>query len=197
SVRTMAFFPDGRRLVTGGHFDGHARIWDLENGIEDGPPLIGHSLPITSVAVSKRGLDVVTGGPDNKARVYDAASGFLKAEFDGGTSVIQSLRWFPDGRRLAFCSEKTIRILNTQDSSVDERPFHGHTQLIKSIAVSPHGRFIASGSNDGTLRFWNAVTRVQIGSPIPHSSPVNLVVFSPDGKSVLSVTEDSQVRLWD
>ncbi|KAF8890253.1 WD40-repeat-containing domain protein [Gymnopilus junonius] len=69
-IRTVAFFPDGKRIVTGGHPDGTARIWNLDTGKEEGDPLDGHSRLVTNLAVSTDGSEVVTGGRDRKVLLW-------------------------------------------------------------------------------------------------------------------------------
>ena len=66
-----------------------------------------------------------------------------------------------------------------------------------STAFSPDGQRIASGSNDNTLRLWNADTGQPLGDPFTgNKDPVSSVAFSPDGRRIVSGSEDDTVRLW-
>ncbi|KAI6127339.1 WD40-repeat-containing domain protein [Pisolithus sp. B1] len=74
----------------------------------------------------------------------------------------------------------------------------GHISSVFSVAYSPDGRRIASGSADKTVCIWDAERHVQIGRPLEgHDSLVFSVTFSPDGKKIVSGSADSTVRLWD
>ncbi|MBC1270553.1 hypothetical protein GNF07_26250, partial [Trichormus variabilis FSR] len=68
---------------------------------------------------------------------------------------------------------------------------------VKSVAFSPDGQRIVSGSWDNTLRLWN-VNGQPIGQPlIGHEGAVNSVAFSPDGQCIVSGSWDNTLRLWD
>ncbi|WP_405070884.1 hypothetical protein OG558_15425 [Kribbella sp. NBC_01510] len=75
---------------------------------------------------------------------------------------------------------------------------NGHTDYVVSVAFSPDGKTIVSGSSDHTVRLWDLGTRRQIGSPLTgHTDTVRSVAFSPDGKTIVSGSSDHTVRLWD
>ena len=66
-----------------------------------------------------------------------------------------------------------------------------------SVAFSPDGTRIVSGSADNTVRLWNADTGQPIGQPITgHTDTVYSVAFSPDGNTVVSGSLDKTMRLW-
>jgi WD40 repeat protein len=66
-----------------------------------------------------------------------------------------------------------------------------------SIAFSPDGKQIISGSYNKTVRLWDAITGVLLYTLEGHSSSVDLVAFSPDSKQIISGSRDKTVRLWN
>jgi len=61
-------------------------------------------------------------------------------------------------------------------------PLKGHGAWVTSVAFSPDGRHIVSGSWDHTVRVWDAWTGQSVMKPlVGHEGIVESVVFSPDG----------------
>ena len=71
-------------------------------------------------------------------------------------------------------------------------------ECVSSVAFSPDGKKIVSGSEDKTIRVWDAETGKEIIPPlVGHSNIVYSVAFSPDGKKIVSGSEDKSIRIWD
>ncbi|KAI9460067.1 WD40-repeat-containing domain protein [Boletus coccyginus] len=75
--------------------------------------------------------------------------------------------------------------------------FRGHADWVRSVAVSTDGRWIVSGSDDSTIRVWDAETGLEVSDPLEHSGFVVSVAFSPDGKIIVSGSSDTTIRAWD
>jgi eukaryotic-like serine/threonine-protein kinase len=72
-----------------------------------------------------------------------------------------------------------------------------HSRPVWAIALSPDGRSLASGSQDGALSLWDAATGRALAIPRGHAHTVNQVQFSPDGRRIASASYDGTARLWD
>ncbi|MDH6104584.1 trypsin-like peptidase domain-containing protein [Anabaenopsis tanganyikae CS-531] len=73
----------------------------------------------------------------------------------------------------------------------------GHSEWVRSVAFSPDGQTLASGSDDDTIKLWDVATGTSIATLTGHSSWVNSVAFSPDGKTLASGSWDGTIKLWD
>ena len=71
-----------------------------------------------------------------------------------------------------------------------------HTGFVESVAFSPDSTIFASGSRDGTVKFWDVGTLSHIAT-LESDSGVRSVVFSPHGRTLASGMENGTVRLWD
>ena len=76
-------------------------------------------------------------------------------------------------------------------------PLSGHRGVIDTIAVSPDGRFIASGSGVA-LCLWDTTSGEVVGELLQDDMVwVNSVAFSPDGRRVAFGSQDWMLRIWD
>src|ERR1700761_963613 len=78
------------------------------------------------------------------------------------------------------------------------RIWQGHRGPVTSVAFSPDGKYIVSGSVGETIRMWDAQTGKLVSDPFEgHTDWVTSVAFSPDGKYIVSGSEDKTIRMWD
>jgi WD40 repeat protein len=79
----------------------------------------------------------------------------------------------------------------------DVRTLGKHVGVVRSVAYSPKGKFLASGGDDRTVRIWDSETGKAVATLRGHKATVNSVAFSPDGMLVAGGGDDRTVRIWD
>jgi WD40 repeat protein len=183
-VHSVAFSPNGDRLAFAGG-DCHVGLWDLASSEATPLPCDGHGA-VLAVAFNPKGTSVAAGGVDGKLRV-----------------------WGVDGSQRPW----TRDILDPLSSETKSQ-FNlasGRPGVVTSIAFSPDGTRVASGSSlwrsdespSGVIQRWDAATGQASGAPMhPPEGSVMAVAFSPPtaGKSanrIVAGDSDYTVRIWD
>ena len=69
--------------------------------------------------------------------------------------------------------------------------------MVNSVAFSPDGQRLASGSGDKTVKIWDSATGKELFALKGHADPVTSVAFSPDGQRLASGSRDQTVKIWD
>ncbi|MCB8762421.1 hypothetical protein L2E68_19215 [Planktothrix agardhii 1029] len=72
----------------------------------------------------------------------------------------------------------------------------GHSGSVNSVAISPDGQILVSGSDDKTITIWDLSTGQELRTLTGHSESVNSVAISPDGQTLLSGSRDNTIKIW-
>ncbi|MFE3027993.1 NB-ARC domain-containing protein, partial [Nocardia tengchongensis] len=78
-----------------------------------------------------------------------------------------------------------------------ERVLQGHTERVTAVAISHDGRYIASGSNDKSVRVWETATGRPARTIDDHVGEVSAVALTADGDRIISGSFDGSVRVWN
>jgi WD40 repeat protein len=216
-VWSVAFSPDGRTLASGSH-DQTIKLWDIETR-ECFNTFKGHSAWVWSVAFSPDGKRLASSSDDQTVRLWDCETGHCLTTLQGHTSRIWSVAFSPNGEFLASGAEdQSIRLWNmhtTESQTLNRasgdleigqcrRRFQGATNLVWSIAFSPDGCSLASGSEDQKIRLWNLETGNCFQTLEGHSRRIWSVAYLPHIEAItppqnllVSSSDDHTIRLWD
>ena len=87
------------------------------------------------------------------------------------------------------------RLYNNQWQLKDT--LQGHSSFVKSVAFSPNGSMVVTGSSDKTAKLWDSQTGRCLRTLQGHTATVVLVAFSPDGSMVATGSNDQTVKVWN
>ncbi|MDJ0899955.1 MAG: hypothetical protein QNJ55_14210 [Xenococcus sp. MO_188.B8] len=177
-VSSVAFSPDGRWLVSGSwKKDATVRLWDLQHPKPTSKILWKHENSVTLVAFSQDGQMLASGSDDKTIKLLDLPRN-------------EGLSWESVYEKSSSESPK--------NTFVEPIVLKDHNARVWSIAFSPNGQYLASASDDWTVRLWkNLDSKNPVHVTLKgHSAWVNSVVFSPDGKVLASGSFDRTIRLW-
>jgi small GTP-binding protein len=190
---------DGRLCLTW-CADGTARLWDVQVGhcfkkltathgvalTEDGRYVAILTQESTLTAQSLVFWDATRKGPRDSA--------FCLTRFHGACHLVLS----PDRSRAVIGREHSHVLTVAMTSNIRTgTDLIGHSQSILAIAWSPDGRYIVTGSSDGTIRQWEVSSGRCLRTLEGHAGDVRSVAWHADGRHILSGGSDRSVRLWD
>ncbi len=113
-----------------------------------------------------------------------------------GQGTFISAAQSPDGQTVALGGSLGVWLYDLGDPMAPLF-LDGHTDRVGSVAWSPDGGRLASGSDDTTVRIWDPVSGVELLRLEGHTRRVRTVAWSPDGRYLVSGGSDGDIRIWD
>lgn len=199
----ISISPDGKTLASGSK-DHIIRLWDMETGNQIAR-LEGHRDRVRCLRFSPDNRTIASGSTDNVICLWDMNTqkqiGTLTGHHDAVTEVV----FLPDGRTIVSAShDGTIRFWDVQrkkekyrliEPEKQSHPGKTKVNAVQCLSLSPDGKTLASGYQDGIIHLWDLETS---GKTVltGHENIICSLGFSPDGKTLASGSR-SDVRIWD
>jgi WD40 repeat protein len=203
-INSIAWSPDGTELASVSERNRSILLWDLASG-KQLYSLEGHTKAYVEIAWSPDGSQLVSGSYDGKALIWDAKNGRLLQSTTIPHFPIAKITWSPDGSWLSAISLLSDQIILWHpflEGDFVTLNTHSEDSLVISMAWSPNGKYLASGttgtiSSGGSIVIWDTDTLTEAGRlQHPAGNPVSLA-WSPDGRYLASATGSALITIWN
>lgn len=180
-VRAIAFTPDGATVATGS-WDGSVRLYDLEGNVVSTLAVEGG---VESLEFSPDGSVLAVGGPGGDLQLWAGPEWTRERAVDGTGAGIGDLTFSADGQTLyGATNDSTVTVWNAADGSVVQT-LEGYSNYVTSVALSPDGTLLASGSLNGMVRL-HRTDGYEVAGEQQNMGSVNAVTFSPSEPLLLT-----------
>jgi len=216
-VNAVAFTPDNKQLVVGGHHE--LTVWEIATG-KLVKRLYTRAERAYGIEFLPDGKLVVAGGrpgQEGDVRVYDLKA---KGKTEGGVEILDGvndkavlvkhlfdvedsvlcLAITPDGKTLAAGGcDRAVRVFDLSaglDKAKLEQTVENHADWVLGCALSADGKYLVTAGRDKTAKVWDLKAKESVVTFPEHQNIVYGVAVKADGSAGFSVGADKQLRTW-
>jgi WD40 repeat protein len=163
---------------------GAVLVWDLKDG-KIKALLRGHDGIVTTVAFSRDGQTLASGGADGTVRLWDLTAARQRATLQGHVSPVLTLAFSGDGNRLASASSDGMVKVWLWATTRLEAEFKGHREGVTGMAWLPGDKTLVSASLDGAIKVWDLAAQLPVVKA--YEVPLDALAFTPDSAALVGV----------
>ncbi len=204
SFDVVTFSQDGSNLAIADR-NGKIHLWDTTTSSQQGT-LKGHGdgddSEIQALAFSPDGKILASGSEDKTVKLWDTQNHTELGTLHGHLGWVTAMAFSEDGSILASGDANKIIKLWDVETRKARTTITGHKNTINALTFAPYGgtRYsgcLASGSADGTIRFWNPINGKELTTfTNGHIESVKTIAFSEDNTTLTSAALNGIVHVW-
>mmetsp|Transcript_16996 Transcript_16996/g.43934 ORF Transcript_16996/g.43934 Transcript_16996/m.43934 type:complete len:337 (+) Transcript_16996:192-1202(+) len=140
---------------------------------------------------------IVTAGYDHTIRFWEAPSGRCYRTLQYPDSQVNQLAISPDKRFIAAAGNPHVRLFDANSTNPNPvTSWEGHTSSVTAVGFQKDGKWIYTGSEDGTVKIWD-MRAPGCQRDYESRSAVNTVVLHPNQGELISGDQGGNMRVWD
>jgi len=163
-------------------------------------PLVAPRKPVRAIAYLPQG-NFAAIAKDSQVQIISVATRDVIRTLHAQNGNVNAMAFSADGSKLAAGAgapglSGEIDLWNPLDGTLLKQ-FSGHKDAVYSVALSPDGRILASGSYDNSIILWDVSSGKPLRTLAGHNGAVLGLAFRADGAVLASASADRTVKLWD
>ncbi|KAJ2546234.1 hypothetical protein EV175_005678 [Coemansia sp. RSA 1933] len=197
-VTSIVWNPSGALLATA-CFSGQLRVWTAA-----GEPkyTLRHPRPAPVIAMrwNRKGTLLLAACLNGSICLWDMQSGTLRREYKGHSGSVLDVDWLDNTTFASCAADKSVIVWRDDgDNSAPVKTFTGHKSDVNTVKWHPGGKYLASASDDGSIKVWSLTSDAPVHDFFGHSQQVYAIKWLPrsDKSIIASASFDGTVRIWD
>ena len=194
SIYTLVKAPNQRTLAAAGK-DGIIRLFNIETGKLEREISTGQ-IEVNGLTFLNDGQELASSGDDGTIRIWNLQNGQQRLLIKTLYVKVYEISYLAVRNELLACGNGPFVCSFDPATGHENYRLEGHQSNVNNLAIAEGGHFLASASNDGTVKLWNLETRTEIES-LSRPENVEHLIFSPGNRFLVTGNSVGLLQTYD